>query len=278
MLVRVSTVNEAVMFDRLQAQVPAHGPWAGLGSKGPSAMGPFAPGPGPGPRAHLPWAHAHMAHGPHGSAWQQLSKCIYISLQSIVYEIYGLIIKIITTLAEKWWAVKQGAGSQVLIHYTEESREVLKEKEIGKQIRGGGELSAEDGKKMMIAGLESSWSEGMLGVEEESSDDEPASRHLGAAGSSGMGSDKRLKLEGGQASVVHPTQTAQPAKAAKPFTKKEKEALAKAEKGEAKKKSKEEKMMQLQLAKEQEAQEKEKAAAEIQAELRNINCLRRQGL
>jgi len=174
--------------------------------------------------------------------------------------------------------VKQGAGSQVLIHYTEESREVLKEKEIGKQIRGGGELSAEDGKKMMIAGLESSWSEGMLGVEEESSDDEPASRHLGAAGSSGMGSDKRLKLEGGQASVVHPTQTAQPAKAAKPFTKKEKEALAKAEKGEAKKKSKEEKMMQLQLAKEQEAQEKEKAAAEIQAELRNINCLRRQGL
>ena len=67
--------------------------------------------------------------------------------------------------------MKRGTGSQVLIHYTEESRETVKEKEVGKQIRGGGQLSVEDGKNMMITGLESSWSEGMLGVEDESSDE-----------------------------------------------------------------------------------------------------------
>jgi hypothetical protein len=158
--------------------------------------------------------------------------------------------------------VKRGTGSQVLIHYTEESRETVKEKEIGKQIRGGGQLSVEDGKKMMITGLESSWSEGMLGVEDESEDDlEPA---LDAAGSSGMGSQKRLKLEDGQASgqssgAALGVLPAKPAKAAKPPSKKEKEALAKAEKDAAKKQAKEDKALQEELAKEQ-------AAAAIQAD------------
>jgi hypothetical protein len=158
--------------------------------------------------------------------------------------------------------VKRGTGSQVLIHYTEESRETVKEKEIGKQIRGGGQLSVEDGKKMMITGLESSWSEGMLGVEDESEDDlEPA---LDAAGSSGMGSQKRLKLEDGQASgqssgAALGVLPAKPAKAAKPPSKKEKEALAKAEKDAAKKQANEDKALQEELAKEQ-------AAAAIQAD------------
>jgi hypothetical protein len=158
--------------------------------------------------------------------------------------------------------VKRGTGSQVLIHYTEESRETVKEKEIGKQIRGGGQLSVEDGKKMMITGLESSWSEGMLGVEDESEDDlEPA---LDAAGSSGMGSQKRLKLEDGQASgqssgAALGVLPAKPAKAAKPPSKKEKEAFAKAEKDAAKKQAKEDKALQEELAKEQ-------AAAAIQAD------------
>ena len=158
--------------------------------------------------------------------------------------------------------MKRGTGSQVLIHYTEESRETVKEKEIGKQIRGGGQLSVEDGKKMMITGLESSWSEGMLGVEDESEDDlEPA---LDAAGSSGMGSQKRLKLEDGQASgqssgAALGVLPAKPAKAAKPPSKKEKEALAKAEKDAAKKQAKEDKALQEELAKEQ-------AAAQLQAD------------
>ena len=158
--------------------------------------------------------------------------------------------------------MKRGTGSQVLIHYTEESRETVKEKEVGKQIRGGGQLSVEDGKKMMITGLESSWSEGMLGVEDESEDDlEPA---LDAAGSSGMGSQKRLKLEDGQASgqssgAALGVLPAKPAKAAKPPSKKEKEALAKAEKDAAKKQAKEDKALQEELAKEQ-------AAAAIQAD------------
>jgi hypothetical protein len=158
--------------------------------------------------------------------------------------------------------VKRGTGSQVLIHYTEESRETVKEKEIGKQIRGGGQLSVEDGKKMMITGLESSWSEGMLGVEDESEDDlEPA---LDAAGSSGMGSQKRLKLEDGQASgqssgAALGVLPAKPAKAAKPPSKKEKEAFAKAEKDAAKKQANEDKALQEELAKEQ-------AAAAIQAD------------
>lgn len=168
----------------------------------------------------------------------------------------------------------------MLVHYTEESRECVKEKEIGKQIRGGGQLSVEDGKKMMITGLESSWSEGMLGIEEESSDDELQSM---GAGSSGMGSQKRLKLEDGSASVVQPGQPAQPgqaqpAKAVKPLTKKEKEALAKTEKQAAKEKKKADQAMQLQLAKEKEAKEKAQAEAEMKAELGNINCLRRQCL
>ena len=158
--------------------------------------------------------------------------------------------------------MKRGTGSQVLIHYTEESRETVKEKEVGKQIRGGGQLSVEDGKKMMITGLESSWSEGMLGVEDESEDDlEPA---LDAAGSSGMGSQKRLKLEDGQASgqssgAALGVLPAKPAKAAKPPSKKEKEALAKAEKDAAKKQANEDKALQEELAKEQ-------AAAAIQAD------------
>ena len=158
--------------------------------------------------------------------------------------------------------MKRGTGSQVLIHYTEESRETVKEKEIGKQIRGGGQLSVEDGKKMMITGLESSWSEGMLGVEDESEDDlEPA---LDAAGSSGMGSQKRLKLEDGQASgqssgAALGVLPAKPAKAANPTWRKEKEALAKAEKDAAKKQAKEDKALQEELAKEQ-------AAAQLQAD------------
>jgi hypothetical protein len=158
--------------------------------------------------------------------------------------------------------VKRGTGSQVLIHYTEESRETVKEKEVGKQIRGGGQLSVEDGKKMMITGLGSSWSEGMLGVEDESEDDlEPA---LDAAGSSGMGSQKRLKLEDGQASgqssgAALGVLPAKPAKAANPTSRKEKEALAKAEKDAAKKQAKEDKALQEELAKEQ-------AAAQLQAD------------
>jgi hypothetical protein len=161
--------------------------------------------------------------------------------------------------------VKRGTGSQVLIHYTEESRETVKEKEVGKQIRGGGQLSVEDGKNMMITGLESSWSEGMLGVEDESSDELDIQQlALDAAGPSGIGSQKRLKLEDGQASGQSPGAAlgilpAKPAKAAKPTSRKEKEALAKAEKDAAKKQAKEDKALQEELAKEQ-------AAAQLQAD------------
>jgi hypothetical protein len=157
--------------------------------------------------------------------------------------------------------VKRGTGSQVLIHYTEESRETVKEKEVGKQIRGGGQLSVEDGKNMMITGLESSWSEGMLGVEDESSDELDIQQlALDAAGPSGIGSQKRLKLEDGQApGAALGILPAKPAKAAKPTSRKEKEALAKAEKDAAKKQAKEDKALQEELAKEQ-------AAAQLQAD------------
>jgi hypothetical protein len=157
--------------------------------------------------------------------------------------------------------VKRGTGSQVLIHYTEESRETVKEKEVGKQIRGGGQLSVEDGKNMMITGLESSWSEGMLGVEDESSDELDIQQlALDAAGPSGIGSQKRLKLEDGHASgAALGILPAKPAKAAKPTSKKEKETFAKAERRAAKKAAEEHKALQEELAKEQ-------AAAQLQAD------------
>ena len=187
-----------------------------------------------------------------------------------VYDSYGLITRMIAALAEQWWQTKQGVGSQMLVHYTEESRECVKEKEIGKQIRGGTQLEIEDAKKMMITGLESSWSEGMLGIEEESSGDELLEMEKGT---SGMGSNvKRLKLEDGSASAsgAQPSQPAkappvqQPAKAQR-LTKKEKEAQAKAEKVAAKEKAKEERALQQILVKEKEEEEQAQAEAKMKA-------------
>ena len=161
----------------------------------------------------------------------------------------------------------------MLIHYTEETREQTQEKEIQKQIRGGGQLEVEEGKNMMITGLQSNWSEGMLGIEEESSDDELQAL---TQGRSGMGSQKRLKLEDASASSVEPSQAqpsqaqpsqAPPSQAPKRLSKKEKEKLAKAEKEAAKQKAKEEKAQQLQLAEEKAKEEKAAAEKQLKAEL-----------
>ena len=265
MFVNWSTVNEAVLFDRLKAQVLAHDPWptTKMGS------GPYDP--------LTPWVGL-------GSNYQ----CVYIrhhyNIRLNVYESYGLITRMIATLAEQWWQTKQGIGSQMLIHYTEESRECTKEKEIGKHIKGGTSLNIEDGKKMMITGLESSWSEGMLGIEEESSGDELLQMEMGT---SGIGSNlKRKALEDGSASASG-AQPSQPAKAppvqqppakAQRLSRKEKEAQAKAEKLAAKEKAKEERALAQILAKEKEEEEQRQAEALAKAELGNSNCLRRQCL
>ena len=87
-----------------------------------------------------------------------------------------------TAIEEGWYKTKPGVGSQLLVRYTEESRTVTEQKEIEKVIRGGSQLSVEDGKQMMVGAMASTYSQGMLGIDSpQASDDEepPAPVALG---------------------------------------------------------------------------------------------------
>ena len=85
-------------------------------------------------------------------------------------------------LEEKWYLTKAGTGSQILVHYTEESRECKESKTIEKQIRGGTQLSVQDGKKMMVGAMGSTWSQAMLGIDSpppSDNEESPAPSALG---------------------------------------------------------------------------------------------------
>ena len=70
-------------------------------------------------------------------------------------------------LKENWWQVQQQDGtSKMMIYYTEEGDEHEKKKLLGKVIKGGSQLSIEDGKQMMIENVGQNWSQAMLGVSE----------------------------------------------------------------------------------------------------------------
>ena len=90
----------------------------------------------------------------------------------------------ITTLAEKWWAVRQGPGSLTQVYYTEDSKESTHEKHIDKVLRGGTAINVADGKQAMIEGMQSGYNKGMLGLEDDSSDEDKPEMAL----SSGIGS------------------------------------------------------------------------------------------
>ena len=90
----------------------------------------------------------------------------------------------ITTLAEKWWAVRQGPGSLTQVYYTEDSKESTHEKHIEKVLRGGTAINVADGKQAMIEGMQSGYNKGMLGLEDDSSDEDKPEMAV----SSGIGS------------------------------------------------------------------------------------------
>ena len=52
-----------------------------------------------------------------------------------------------TAVQEKWWPVKAGVGSQVLVNYNEKSQEDTETTDVAKELRGGTNLAVEDGKK-----------------------------------------------------------------------------------------------------------------------------------
>ena len=51
-----------------------------------------------------------------------------------------------TAVQEKWWPIKAGVGSQVLINYSEKSQESSETTDVAKELRGGTNLAVEDGK------------------------------------------------------------------------------------------------------------------------------------
>jgi hypothetical protein len=67
---------------------------------------------------------------------------------------------------EKWWPVRKGKGSMVLIYYTEEGDEYEKTKELSKETRGGTRLDTDAAKKMMVEGIDSSFSLTFTGHDE----------------------------------------------------------------------------------------------------------------
>ena len=102
-------------------------------------------------------------------------------------------------LREGWYHTKAGAGSQVLVYYTEEQDEMANSRVTSKTIRGGCQDDTETGKNMLADGVEaSSFGEAFTGEKE-------APELLGALGAKALEDEKvSTGLGAGAASMKRP--------------------------------------------------------------------------
>ncbi len=87
-----------------------------------------------------------------------------------------------TVLEEEWYLTKTGTKGQLLIFYTEESIEQVREKTIKKEIKGGCHVEVEQGRNMLADAAISSFGAAMLGDEEPSEEECKAEQPTGMGG------------------------------------------------------------------------------------------------
>ena len=89
-----------------------------------------------------------------------------------------------TALEEEWWNVWRCPNStKVMVYYTEHADIGEKTKKLSKEVRGGTDLAVADGQAMMCDGIEQSFSQAMMGIDEppEEQPAPPKPKPLGVA-------------------------------------------------------------------------------------------------
>ena len=85
-------------------------------------------------------------------------------------------------LEEGWWDTKKGPSSYTLVFYTTETKEHSQSRRTDKELKGGTALEVEAGKKMIVDALSKDWSQSMMGIEAEATDEDEVPRETFALG------------------------------------------------------------------------------------------------